>query len=613
MSKILFPLLFLFACIHANATSIDRVEPTFWWVGMQDSKLQLMIYGEDIARADVNVSHPGVTLEKTVKPDSSNYLFVYLDIAKSTKPGHMSLVFTQGGKRHEHRYELKARDTARGAAGFDSSDVLYLIMPDRFANGDPSNDRLGDVNVDRSNPGARHGGDIAGVSKYLNYLEDLGVSTIWFNPILENKMPGGSYHGYAITDFYQVDPRFGSNNDYRELIRSVHKKEMKVVMDMIFNHSGLHHWWMKDLPFNDWIHQPKDYVQTTHFKWTLMDPHAPESEKKTLTEGWFVPNMPDLNQKNVHLATYLIQNTLWWIEYSRIDGIRVDTYPYADYDFMARWSQRVAKEYPDFNVVGEGWYPKGAGSAWWQNNSSLNNRSQTHLETVMDFELTFTMEDAFDAESNTREGQEAGLFKLYEVIAQDFMYPDPENLLVFLDNHDLKRFSRRDEKDLRRYKQALAFLFTTRGIPQLYYGTEILSPRTHADGTDAKRRDFPGGWPGDSRNAFTKKGRTATENEAHAYMKKLLRWRKSNDAVTQGKLVHYTPDDHGVYVYARKYGNDTVLVMLNGRDTEQTLDMKRFHEVIGKHRSGRDVITGKKVSLKKAVTISARGVFILEL
>ena len=427
-------------------------------------------------------------------------------------------------------------------------------------------------------------------------------------------MPGGSYHGYSITDFYKIDRRFGTNNEYKELIEKAHSKGLKVVMDMIFNHCGISHRWLTDLPDKDWIHfgEGGKYVQTNHFKWVLMDVHAPQTEKDQLVNGWFSKGMPDLNQKNRHLATYLIQNSIWWIEFARIDGIRQDTYPYPDMDFMARWCHAIDQEYPNFNIVGESWYPQSSAAAWWQQNSVIN-KQDTHLKTVMDFALTFAAQHAFDVESNSNEGDEAGLFKLYEVLAQDFLYPDPTHLLVFLDNHDMARFSREGETDLSRYKQAIAFLLTVRGIPQIYYGTEILMDGKKKQGDGYIRKDFPGGWQEDAVNAFDSAGRTSLQNEAFSYLRKLLRWRKNSIAVTSGDFTHYTPDSTGVYVYARKKDDHTVLVMINSTYADKIVAVDRFKEILKDYSTGTDVLTGLDVGLKKPIFIKSRGVYILEL
>jgi glycosidase len=613
MKKILvvFVLLLLFLP-RVYAVEISRVEPAFWWAGMKNPELQIMVYGKDIAKSKVTLNYPGVKLKEVASVENPNYLFIYLNISAQAKPGKINLQFTDGAQKFTQVYPLLQRQVNKGAAGFSSNDVMYLITPDRFANGNPNNDVLDNVAINRTQPNARHGGDIQGIEQHLDYLTDLGFNTIWLNPVLENKMPGGSYHGYAITDFYKVDPRYGSNEEYRSFIEKSHSKQMKVVMDMIFNHCGSAHWWMKDLPTKDWINNNDKFVQTNHYKWTLMDGHAPQSEKDVLVNGWFARSMPDLNQRNRHLARYLIQNSIWWIEYAQIDGIRMDSHPYADYAFMADWCKDVDREYPKFSIVGEAWYPKTAASAWWQKGSALNPQN-TQLKTVMDFPLTFTMQKAFDETSNSNEGSEAGLFKIYEEIAQDFMFPDPNNMLIFLDNHDISRFMRKEDKDLNRYKQALAFLLTTRGIPQIYYGTEILMTGTKAEGDGRIRKDFPGGWAQDTVSAFTAKGRSATQNEAWNYMHTLLQWRKTNLAITSGKLIHYTPDNSGVYVYAREYNGKTVLVMLNGTSADRSVKMERFHEVIQTNTTGKDVITGATINLQGPVNIAPRGVYILEL
>ena len=586
MKRIILLITIIGWTIHsALSIEIKRMEPTYWWVGMQNPELQLMIYGENISGSEVSIDYPGIKLKEVVNVENPNFLFLYLNISKETAPGTLNIIFRKGKETQVKTFELKERNRKAGAAGFSPADVMYLITPDRFANADPSNDNLDDVKVDRSNPNARHGGDLRGIINKLDYIRDLGFTTIWLNPVLENKMPGGSYHGYAITDFYQVDPRFGSNEEYIELV---------------------------DLPCSDWLNNQSQFMQTTHYKWTLMDIHAPQSEKDRLVKGWFSRGMPDLNQQNRHLARYLIQNSIWWIEYARIDGIRQDTHPYADYDFMAEWCQEVEKEYPNFNIVGEAWYPKGSASAWWQQGSALNH-ADSHLKTVMDFDLTFTSQKAFNENCSSNEGSESGLFKIYEVIAQDFLFPNPNNILIFLDNHDISRFMQKDENDLRRYKQAIAFLLTTRGIPQIYYGTEILMYGNKSEGDGNIRKDFPGGWAGDPVDAFTSSGRTDLQNQAWDYLKRLLNWRKQSEAVTTGQLIHYTPDESGCYVYARVKGNQTVLVVMNGTNEDRMLDMNRFHEVIQGKQVGKDVISGKTIDITNAMNIAARGVYILEL
>ena len=621
----------------AWAADIQHMDPPFWYAGMKNHALQVLFHGTDIAASEFSLKdYPGVTVKEVAKLKNPNYLVVYLDVAATAKPGTMTFTFKEGRKTTEKTFELRERNHKTGAQGFTTRDVLYLIMPDRFANGNPDNDNLEDWRINRSSGGGRHGGDLQGIKEHLDYIDALGVTAVWLNPVQYNK--GNASHGYSISDYYLIDPRLGSNEEYCDMIDAAHARNIKVVMDMIFNHSGSSHWWIEDIPDDDWFNQ-NDYagklsermkqggtgapfqrgrgndglVNTTHYKWTLMDPHAPQSEKDILIEGWFSGGMPDLNQRNRHLATYLIQNSIWWIEYARIDGIRMDTYPYADYDFMVRWCREIEEEYPDFNIVGEGWYPRNSAAGWWQRGSSVN-ANDPHLKTVMDFDLTFTTQKEILKESNTSEGSEAGLFKMYEVITQDFLIPDPSHVLTFLDNHDISRFMQ-DGDPAWKLKQGLAFLLTTRGIPQIYYGTEIAMTGDKSKGGDAMvRKDFPGGWREDAVSAFTREGRTAFQNECWDFASKLLNWRRTSKPVTEGKLIHYTPDNQTkCYVYARTDGVNTVLVMLNGSDAERRVDMARFSEVIKDYTKGKDAVTGEIVDITKPVLMPARGVHILDL
>ena len=626
-----------------TSPEIQRMDPPFWYAGMKNHELQVMFYGKDIATSEFSLNdYPGVSVKEVAKVKNPNYLFVYLDVAASAEPGTMTFLFKNGKKKTAKTFELRPRNTKTGAQGFSTKDVLYLIMPDRFANGNPANDVWENFGVDRKNGGGHHGGDLQGIKDHLDYIDNLGVTAIWLNPVQYNR--SNASHGYAISDFYLIDPRLGSNEEYCDMIDAAHGKNIKVVMDMIFNHSGSSHWWLTDIPEDDWFNQndyavkvgermaqqaqagpgqrpqgpgqpgqwqrgqrPEGLVNTTHYKWVLMDPHAPQTEKDILIDGWFSGGMPDLNQRNRHLATYLIQNSIWWIEYARVDGIRMDTYPYADYDFMVHWCDEIEDEYPDFNIVGEGWYPRNSAAGWWQRGSAVNTKD-SHLKTVMDFDLTFTTQREIMKESNTSEGSEAGLFKMYEVITQDFLFPDPDNVLTFLDNHDITRFMNPGDPAWK-LKQGLAFLLTTRGIPQIYYGTEIAIA-----GRENMRVDFPGGWKEDPADAFTKEGRNDFQNECWDFASKLLNWRRTSKPVTEGKLIHYTPDNQTkCYVYARTDGKNTVLVMLNGSDEERTLDMKRFSEVIKDYTKGKDAVTGEIVNLTSPVRIPARGVHVLDL
>jgi len=596
----------LLAVPSAKAMTITRVEPANWWVGMKNHELQIMVYGPGIGNSKLSFNYPGITLKEADKTDNPNYLFVYVNIATGTKPGTLVLHFTHGADKTTYNYPLLARSDKSGAAGFNAADVLYLITPDRFSNADTANDNMDDATVNRSNPNARHGGDLQGVANHLDYIKDLGITTVWLNPVQENNMRGGSYHGYAITDYYKMDPRFGTNEQFRDLVKETHQKGMKMVMDMVFNHCGSSHWWIKDPPAKDWINNGGKFLQTNHATVSVMDIHASKTERETFLNGWFTRGMPDLNQHNPHLATYLIQNSIWWIEYAHIDGIRQDTYSYMDAAFLSRWCKSVYDEYPNFNIVGETWYNKTAASAWWQQNSKLNPNN-SHLKTAMDFSLTFTTQTAFDSKADN-----GYLENIFEDISQDFLYPNPYNLLIFLDNHDMSRFNHEGETDLKRYKQGLAFLLTTRGIPQIYYGTEILMTGTKEEGDGLLRKDFPGGWAGDATNAFTKEGRTEMQNEAWDYMQKLLQWRKTSPAVTQGELIHYAPKD-GVYVYGRIKDNHKVVVMLNSSLTDQTVQMDRFTDITGGFTKGRDVITSQVVDITKKVTVPAKGEYIFDL
>ncbi|RYD76000.1 MAG: alpha-amylase, partial [Sphingobacteriales bacterium] len=548
----------------------------------------------------------GVTLREAAKVENPNYVFLYVNVSKAAKAGSVPITFTNGAEKFVYSYPLKSRTDKSGALGFNAADVLYLITPDRFANGKPENDNWDSVSVNRTSPNARHGGDYEGVKQKLDYMKDLGITTVWLNPIQENKMRGGSYHGYAITDFYKSDIRFGSNEDFKALTKETHDKGMKMVMDMVLNHCGSSHWWMKDLPSKDWINNKGVFLQTNHATVSVMDVHASETERNTFLNGWFTRGMPDLNQTNPHLATYLIQNSIWWIEYARIDGIRQDTYSYMDFDFLARWNKEVYDEYPNFNIVGETWYNKSTSSAWWQGNSILSKKNP-YLKTPMDFSLTFAMQKAFDGTTDN-----GYLGDIFEDVAQDFIYADPYNILTFLDNHDLGRFSRKEDTDLKRYKQGLAFLLTMRGIPQIYYGTEVLMVGTKEDGDGKLRVDFPGGWPGDKKDEFTKAGRSEMQNEAWDYLQKLLQWRKTNAAVTGGKMIHYAPRN-GIYVYGRIKDDKTVLVILNSSLKEQNVTMDRFTDLTGKFTSGKDVISSKQFPLNSAISIPAKGEYILEL
>lgn len=597
----------------ARAMEIKKVAPSFWWAGMKNPELQILLYGENLALSDVSVSGEGIFLKETVRQDNPNYLLLYLDLSEA-KAQTFQILLKNGKKKLQIPYELKSR-VRRGedVKGFTSEDVLYLIMPDRFANGCPENDVIDGMRektVNRADGFARHGGDIQGISSHLDYIADLGVTAIWLNPTQENDMESGSYHGYAITDYYQIDRRFGSNEDFCALVEKAHEKDLKVVMDMIFNHCGSENYLFKDKPSKEWFNYRSNYVQTSFKTASVMDIHASAYEKKIATDGWFASVMPDFNQRNRHVARYLIQSSIWWIEYAGINGIRQDTHPYADFDFMSQWCKEVLDEYPYFNIVGETWLNSNMLVSYWQKDSKLAAPLNSNLPTVMDFPLQALMNQAFDEETGEWGG---GLYKLYDYQTQDLVYANPMNLLTFLDNHDTSRFAQTDEmaKNLKRYKQAMVFLLTTRGIPQIYYGTEILMTGDKGKGDGDLRKDFPGGWQGDTRNCFAKNGRTALENEAFEFTRQLLNWRKGNQVIGKGSLKHYSIQN-GVYVYQREFNGKSVVIIMNGTDDSKELDLAPYQEILPRENA-LDVLTGKNVNLSGKLCLDGRENLILNL
>lgn len=595
----------------ARAMEIKKVAPSFWWAGMKNPELQILLYGEDLALSDVSVSGEGIYLKETGRQDNPNYLLLYLDLSEA-KAQTFQILLKHGKKKLQIPYELKSR-VRRGedVKGFTSEDVLYLIMPDRFANGNPENDvvdGMREKKIDRADSFARHGGDIQGISNHLDYIADLGVTAIWLNPTQENDMESGSYHGYAITDYYQIDRRFGSNEDFCALVEKAHERNLKVVMDMIFNHCGSENYLFRDKPSKEWFNYHSNYVQTSFKTVSVMDIHTSAYEKKIATDGWFTSVMPDFNQRNRHVARYLIQSSIWWIEYAGINGIRQDTHPYADFDFMSQWCKEVLDEYPYFNIVGETWLNSNVLVSYWQKDSKLAAPLNSNLPTVMDFPLQALINQAFDEETGEWGG---GLYKLYDYQTQDLVYANPMNLLTFLDNHDTSRFAQTDEmaKNLKRYKQAMVFLLTTRGIPQIYYGTEILMTGDKGKGDGDLRKDFPGGWQGDTRNCFAKNGRTALENEAFEFTRQLLNWRKGNQVIGKGSLKHYSIQN-GVYVYQREFNGKSVVIIMNGTDDSKELDLAPYQEILPRENA-LDVLTGKNVNLSGKLCLDGRENLIL--
>ena len=631
MKRILFFVTLILQVLNMNAAvKINKIEPANWYVGMKDASLQLMVYGEGIKTADVTTDYPGVRIDSLVRLDSPNYLLVYLNLADA-QPGTMTLNFQQGKQKKKVSYELKAREK-RGEEriGFSNADVLYMLMPDRFASGRTDNDQIKGMRPyknDRSEPSLRHGGDLEGIRQHLDYFKELGVTALWFTPVLENDSPDNgkfsTYHGYATTDYYRVDPRFGSNEEYRRLCDEAHEKGLKIVMDMIFNHSGFEHPWVKDMPTKDWLNTPewlkdtdlddqtkmnvgKEYLQTSYKLTPVVDPYASKIDMHETVDGWFVPTMPDLNQRLPWVMDYLIQNSIWWIETVGIDGIRMDTYPYADATGMARWMKRLNLEYPNFNTVGETWVTEPAYTAAWQKDSKIAKQN-SYLPTVMDFAFFDRINQAKNEETDEWWN---GFNRIYNSLVYDYLYANPSNVMAFLENHDTDRFLGEGNYTVA-LKQALALLLTINRTPQLYYGTEVLMNGTKAVTDGTVRKDFPGGFPGDTKNCFTREGRTQAENAMFDWLSRLLHWRQGNDVIVKGKQTQFIPYK-GIYVVARQYNGKTVLTIINGNRKQAEMQLDRYAEVIGNTTAARDVITGRTVKLDKKLTLKSRQALIIE-
>lgn len=599
--------------LAANANySITRIEPPFWWTGMKDTSLQLMVYGDQISDLRPVIDYHGIIVREIISVQNPNYLFISLDISGKALPGPFDILFQKEGVTEvAYTYHLRERESgSANRKGFDPSDVIYLITPDRFCNGDPQNDDVeGYLELaNRMDKDGRHGGDLQGVIDHLDYVADMGFTALWLNPVLENNMPRTSYHGYAITDFYKVDERFGSNDLYRQLGRKAAGMGIKLIMDMVANHCGAEHWWMKDLPSDDWIHGGGIFISTNHRRTTVQDPYVSPSDKRLFPDGWFVRAMPDMNQQNALLATYLIQNSIWWIEFAGLAGIRQDTYSYPDKDFMASWTCRIMDEYPDFSIVGEEWSTNPGIVSYWQRGKQNHDIYTSCLGSLMDFPLQDALVKGLNEDDRIHSD---GLIRMYEMLANDFQYADPFNLVIFPDNHDMSRFFTQVNENLDLFRMGMAYIMTMRGIPQIFYGTEILmkNPGTTDHGTI--RSDFPGGWGTDTVNAFTGKGLSHDQAEAQKMLQHILNWRKGKSCIHHGRLIHYAPQE-GVYVYFRHDEQDTIMTILNKNTDEITLDMARFSEITGNLTAGKDILTNTTYTLDH-FHIPARGVMILEL
>lgn len=589
-----------------------RIAPLSWWVGMKNPNVQLMIFHKDLGTRTPKINHKGVELLKVNRVENPNYLFLDLKIDAKTKAGEFNIVFYEQGKADiVMPYTLAARDTKqKKAQGVTNEDFIYLIMPDRFANGDPSNDVIQgarETNLHRDSLYYRHGGDIQGVIDHLDYLQDMGVTAVWLNPVLTNDMEKASYHGYAATEFYQVDPRLGTNELYRKLADELHKRDMKLIQDLVHNHVGAEHWTVKDKPYQDWLNNWDEYTNTTYKDQVLFDPYAAQSDKRKMTDGWFVPSMPDLNQRTEFMQNYITQSHIWWIEYAGVDGFRLDTYAYNDAEYMAKWAQDITAEYPSMTYFGETWVNGMTNQAVFTEGSTINQHFDTHLQAVTDFQTYHAINKTFTEPFGWTEGVNT----LYSTLANDYIYKDPTRNVVFLDNHDVSRFLSIVGEDINKYKSGLTWLLTTRGIPQLYYGAEI-AMKNFADPDGKVREDFPGGWKGDQQNKFVSEGRNDTENDVFDHVKKLAVYRKENTVLRTGKLMQFVPED-GIYVYFRYDDQKTVMVIMNTNEGEKSIKTQRFAERIQSHTIGWDVVAQREVDINDQITVSGFTALALEL
>jgi glycosidase len=612
--RLIILILLILATVSAVAQvpALERVEPMNWWVGMKNPKLQLIVHGNKIAERNVKLSYPGVKLIKVNKVENPNYLFLDLEISPSAKPGVFNILFAKAGTGNlQYRYELKQRDhSPNRAQGVTSKDLIYLLMPDRFSNGDPKNDSIvgmREQGINRNNTVRRHGGDIQGIINHLDYLKDLGVTAIWLTPAVENDEPSASYHGYAVTDYYKIDPRYGTNELYKKFVDKSHSLGLKVVMDLVHNHAGTEGYTIMDMPMKSWVHQWPKYTNSNFRDAVVMDPHASPKDRKIMLDGWFDRRMADMNENNPYVQNFLTQNHLWWIEYAGVDGFRLDTYPYNDGPYMADWAKKVKTEFPHFSIFGETLVWSVANQAYFTQGNTVNRGFDTQLPGITDG----VMKEAIYEALNGKEGWTDGVNRLYAVVAQDFMYQDATRNVVFLDNHDMSRFLSVVNEDFTKYKSGMALLLTMRGIPQMYYGDEILM-KNYSNPDGLVRLDFPGGWPGDNANKFTAVGRTAKENEAFDYVRTLANYRKKTTALQTGKMMQYIPQN-GIYVYFRYDDKKTVMVAYNSSADSKELKTDRFNERMAGFTTGHNVITGEKMDAVKDLKIPGKATLVIEL
>ncbi|WP_462250655.1 glycoside hydrolase family 13 protein [Ekhidna sp.] len=612
-------LLILAACLYSfssqSQNQLQHIDPPFWWNDMPVSTLQLMLHGEDIGNFIPEFNYDGISISEVTRLDNPNYLVISMTLSETLQPGTFEIKLKEGKKtRIKFDYEIRKRSSdSNRNLGFNSSDVIYLLMPDRFANGNTANDSVEGMleSANRANPNARHGGDIKGVSDHLDYIKELGMTAVWLTPTFENDMKPsyGAYHGYAATDLYKIDRRFGSNEEFQSFVQKCHDNGIKVIMDMIHNHVGDQHWWLKDLPTDDWFHDFEKYG-TTNFRGEVQsDPHASQYDLDKLQKGWFVPELADLDQRNPILAEYLIQNSIWWIEYSGVDGIRMDTYVYPYKEYLSRWVEAVTSSYPNFNIVGEAWVERVAHESYWQQDiPGQNDGYDSKLPSVTDFQIMF----ALDRAMVDNFGWKNGLSELYYAISQDRLYSDPNQNVIFIDNHDIERFYTKVGEDADLFKMGYAYLMTTRGIPQVYYGTELMLANAPVEGDGRKRVDMMGGWPRDERSVFTEDGRSATEQVAFEYVKKITNWRKNSSAVHNGKLTHFIPEDN-TYVYFRHTESEAVMVVMNRNEESKTFKRDRFAEILDSYNSGINVISGNTIDINSDFQVGPKQTAVFEL
>ena len=611
MKKLILLLLATAAyCVQqVSAQSGLEIYPTNWWVGMKNKKLQLMVHQKNIGKASsVTVDYPGVHLIQSHPVESPNYLFLDLVIAPNTQPGKVKIGIIEHDTRYAISYELRQRRPGNGkefAQGVTSSDFIYLLMPDRFSNGDTTNDRIAgmkDQSLNRDSIFLRHGGDFQGILNHLDYLKKLGVTTLWMTPVLENDMPNRTEHGYAFTNHYKIDPRLGGATGYKLISQELHKRGMKLIQDAVYNHVGLYHFTVQDPPMKDWLHQWPSFTQPNYKDQTLFDPYVAQTDKKKMLDGWFTREMPDLNQGNPYVANFLIQHAIWCVEEFGVDGWRIDTYIYLDLDFMNRCNQALITEYPNITMFGEAWVHGTANEAYFTRNN-YNIPFKSNLTGVCDFQFLF------DGIQPALQRAPDGVHSLYQVKSNDFLYKNPMNNVIFLDNHDMTRSFSQYEEDIAKQKMGLAWLLTERGIPQMYYGTEVLMKGiSNPDGW--VRLDFPGGWNGDTKNAFTQEGLSAEEKDFQHYTATLANFRKTASAIKTGKMTQYVPDN-GLYVYFRYDLNQTIMCVMNTSDKEHPVDFASYAERTARFTKATDVVTGN--TLSNSFTIPSKSFWVLEL